>query len=214
MFPRCLPLIWLFTLLTAQAQDVIAQNSGTERSSSVFPDRHESKAACEVLLHDCHPRDPCVVLWLSEDPIGEEGGINLYAYVRNGPVGAFDPDGLSPESDAWWSEFWKGLKRTITDPELWKEKLTDAAARRPGRCVFNSKHHPNSRSPAPKNWADLYKKSIPDKDGVRWAKDENGILHRFSKPRNGECHWNGSTGGNEPIERQNIPNDILKIFGL
>jgi RHS repeat-associated protein len=32
--------------------------------------------------------------WLSRDPIGEEGGINLYAYAGNAPVGSIDPFGL------------------------------------------------------------------------------------------------------------------------
>jgi uncharacterized protein RhaS with RHS repeats len=32
--------------------------------------------------------------WLSEDPIGEEGGLNLYGYVLNDPTGLFDELGL------------------------------------------------------------------------------------------------------------------------
>ena len=32
--------------------------------------------------------------WLNRDPIGEEGGINLYAYVGGDPVNAVDPLGL------------------------------------------------------------------------------------------------------------------------
>jgi len=34
--------------------------------------------------------------WLSRDPIGEEGGINLYGYVANNPVRWVDPFGLNP----------------------------------------------------------------------------------------------------------------------
>jgi uncharacterized protein RhaS with RHS repeats len=33
-------------------------------------------------------------LWLSRDPIGERGGVNLYAYVGNNPVIYVDPYGL------------------------------------------------------------------------------------------------------------------------
>ena len=33
--------------------------------------------------------------WLNQDPIGEAGGINLYAYVKNRPVNAVDPFGFS-----------------------------------------------------------------------------------------------------------------------
>jgi RHS repeat-associated protein len=33
--------------------------------------------------------------WLSRDPIGEEGGLNLYALVGNNPINDYDPLGLS-----------------------------------------------------------------------------------------------------------------------
>ena len=32
--------------------------------------------------------------WISRDPIGEAGGINLYGYVYNDPAGLVDPLGL------------------------------------------------------------------------------------------------------------------------
>ncbi|HVS54524.1 MAG TPA: RHS repeat-associated core domain-containing protein [Opitutaceae bacterium] len=38
--------------------------------------------------------DPEVGRWLSRDPLAESGGINLYAYGSNDPVGATDPWGL------------------------------------------------------------------------------------------------------------------------
>jgi RHS repeat-associated protein len=42
--------------------------------------------------------DPRLGRWLSRDPIGEEGGFNLYAYCGNDPVNRHDPLGLS---DLW-----------------------------------------------------------------------------------------------------------------
>lgn len=36
---------------------------------------------------------PSTGRWLSKDPIGEQGGLNLYGFVHNAPVGTFDPFG-------------------------------------------------------------------------------------------------------------------------
>lgn len=79
----------------------------------------------------------------------------------------------------------------------------------------NPKHHPNSVSPEPSNVDELYDNSAADSKGVRWAKDENGELNRFSKPSNGKTHWNGTTDPNtvDPIKPRNIPNEIKKLFG-
>jgi hypothetical protein len=38
--------------------------------------------------------NPQVQRWLNRDPIGEEGGMNLYAFVRNNPIKRFDAQGL------------------------------------------------------------------------------------------------------------------------
>jgi uncharacterized protein RhaS with RHS repeats len=40
--------------------------------------------------------DPVIGRWLARDPIGEEGGINLYGYVGNNPINYIHPDGLLP----------------------------------------------------------------------------------------------------------------------
>lgn len=56
--------------------------------------------------------DPELGRWLSRDPIQEEGGVNLYAYVLNNPVTFIDPLGLDPylpdpaRKPPGWSPSW------------------------------------------------------------------------------------------------------------
>ncbi len=59
--------------------------------------RHRSKSRSRPRVADYAYRwyDPLTGRWPSRDPIGEEGGINLYGYVLNRPVTSFDTLGLS-----------------------------------------------------------------------------------------------------------------------
>ncbi len=52
--------------------------------------RH-SKSGMYLTMYRAY--SPELARWLSRDPIGEVGGINLYAYVANNPVNYFDPMG-------------------------------------------------------------------------------------------------------------------------
>jgi RHS repeat-associated protein len=59
--------------------------------------------------------DPETGRWLSNDPIGISGGLNLYAFCSNDPVNFVDPMGL----DFWISKhpmpFWEGGPRAPVD---------------------------------------------------------------------------------------------------
>lgn len=56
-------------------------------------------------------------------------------------------------------------------------------------------------------------------NGNRWTKvgkDNKAVYHRFQDDGNGNWHWNGSTnstlkdGTPNPIQLQNVPNEIIK----
>ena len=57
------------------------------------------------------PRHPRVGRWLNQDPIGERGGLNLYAYVENGPENFVDLYGLA--------------QRDVRKIIEWSKQLTD-----------------------------------------------------------------------------------------
>src|SRR5262249_43325558 len=55
--------------------------------------------------------DPAVGRFISADPIGFAGGLNLYAYVENNPIAGIDPSGLRDEDG---------------NPESYRELILDA----------------------------------------------------------------------------------------
>ena len=58
---------------------------------------HYTHEASGIVLAPYRGYDPTTGRWLSRDPIEEEGGINLYGYVGNGPTQGTDPSGLIGE---------------------------------------------------------------------------------------------------------------------
>ncbi len=66
----------------------------TVKNNFRFPGQYYDQ---ETGLHYNYHRyyDPAVGRYISADPIGIKGGINLFAYVENNPVNSIDPMGLS-----------------------------------------------------------------------------------------------------------------------
>lgn len=78
--------------------DYSAWGERTKLSGNIDLDRgftgHFTHEQTGLVLAPYRAYDPKTARWLSRDPIGENGGINLYGYVANDPINAFDPDGL------------------------------------------------------------------------------------------------------------------------
>ena len=48
----------------------------------------------DLILYEYRVYSPSLHIWLSRDPIEEEGGVNLFAFCANGPINGYDVVGL------------------------------------------------------------------------------------------------------------------------
>ena len=73
-----------------------ARDAGQGERVSVLEQRGDMPTADSRLYYYGYRfYDPHLQRWPNRDPIEEQGGINLYAYVKNNPINLTDPDGLT-----------------------------------------------------------------------------------------------------------------------
>ena len=68
-------------------------NAGTAIPNSLQLAGREYDAETQLYFDRARYLDPALGRFVSEDPIGLDGGINLYAFVGNDPVNGWDPSG-------------------------------------------------------------------------------------------------------------------------
>lgn len=101
----------------------ITNQTGTAAESYTFQGREFNR---ESGLYYFRARyyDPQAGRFISEDPIGFQGGLNFYAFVKNNPVTLSDPSGLYPGEDIIEffpdaigadSDFWRNYRHLRQD---------------------------------------------------------------------------------------------------
>lgn len=95
-------------LLDARTGDILAEfdyspyggvvsRTGDEELADLFPFRFQTKyydGEIGLAQYGFRPYDPKTAKWLCKDPIAENGGLNLYAFVRNDPINGVDYLGM------------------------------------------------------------------------------------------------------------------------
>ena len=72
-----------------------ASTNLVQRWGSVIPTAVRASPPTGLYYNRARYYDPQLGRFISEDPIGLEGGINAYAYAGNDPVNGTDPFGLA-----------------------------------------------------------------------------------------------------------------------
>jgi RHS repeat-associated protein len=87
----------------------------------------DSESGLQLLTYRYY--DTSAGRFLTRDPAGYSGGINLYGYVTNNPVNLFDPLGLDP--DGWGNEAANAWERAV-------ESVRGALTSNPDAVTFNT----------------------------------------------------------------------------
>ena len=98
----------------------------------------------ELVLYEYRAYNSTLGRWLSRDPIGERGGLNLYGFVGNAPLSCVDPFGLSYYGDGG-ADFREklscvcacGMSKCKKAAQLASDALAEAQKRFPADSLHN-----------------------------------------------------------------------------
>lgn len=70
---------------------LVAQTGSLDQPFQFSTKRYDSQTGLNYYGYRFY--NPAIERWMNRDPLGEEGGVNLYAFVQNNPVNWVDPNG-------------------------------------------------------------------------------------------------------------------------
>ena len=82
------------------------QLSATGTYTPRFTFSSKERDVSGLVYHGFRYYSPVLCRWISEDPIREFGGINLYQFCGNDPINGVDPWGLRCEEGSWEEDSW------------------------------------------------------------------------------------------------------------
>jgi RHS repeat-associated protein len=80
-----------------QQYEAFGQNGGSSLTRYGYAGRERDNST-GLIYNRARWYDPAAGRFISEDPVGASGGLNLYGYVENSPLNSSDPTGLYPPS--------------------------------------------------------------------------------------------------------------------
>ena len=110
---------------SAYGETKVFDSAGTQIAQSALGNRYlfqgrEYDSATGLYYFRARWYNPETGRWLSKDPLGIEGGLNLYAFCDNNPVNFVDPSGLCKKkfSKEWWRERYREFAEIISGADM------------------------------------------------------------------------------------------------
>ena len=96
------------TVVETLNYDSFGNNAGSTRTRYTYTGR-ERDPDTGLVYYRARFYDPQLGRFISEDPIGLDGGINYYAYVENSPLNYVDPWGLQRSCKDIIKDIWEAF---------------------------------------------------------------------------------------------------------
>jgi RHS repeat-associated protein len=95
-------------VIERQQYEAFGQNGGSALTRYGYTGRERDNST-GLIYYRARWYDAVVGRFISEDPIGASGGLNLYGYVENSPLNSSDPTGLYPPSHPYCQSLLKRI---------------------------------------------------------------------------------------------------------